>query len=387
MPGNKHQYDPDLLKGIHAIVNTDNLKPGVNYEEIERQMVEGGAIQAQETKDVAQAYHEELDDLAKSLGITMGDSALSPDMQTPRNRSYQSAPQQSSSYSPVGRPSSTQTTFQLSPGDSVMSSSPPHHTTTPQYSSSASPQFSASPLGGGSPGFDYSPPPVMSSQNPMGFSMPFASNSPRPSEFQRRTEEELRHEQVRSVMGEMNNTQNSEFLSLEEAKKEDEKVTMLEEIDSLRATLDDEGVKGLDKIPDVDSTNAHSEIENVLHRLRLKNDRIRYTGLADEMLLLGAQGIESVFNGKRTMFGARPNATGWHKQVQVKLRRMRHDTSTLVSGIMHGFNIGPGMRIILELVPNLFMHIKQQQNLYGKGDLYTDTEIAQQLSRIRNIDE
>ena len=33
------------------------------------------------------------------------------------------------------------------------------------------------------------------------------------------------------------------------------------------------------------------------------------------------------------------------------------------------------------------MHIKQQQNLYGKGDLYTDTEIAQQLSRIRNIDE
>jgi hypothetical protein len=65
---------------------------------------------------------------------------------------------------------------------------------------------------------------------------------------------------------------------------------------------------------------------------------------------------------------------------------MRHDTSTLVSGVMHDYNIGPGMRIVLELVPNMFMYARRKKQNYGKGSIYTDTEIARHMSNIRNID-
>ena len=54
---------------------------------------------------------------------------------------------------------------------------------------------------------------------------------------------------------------------------------------------------------------------------------------------------------------------------------------------MHDYNIGPGARILLELVPNMFMYAKRRKQNYGKSNLYADVDIAKHMNNIRSIDE
>jgi len=98
--------------------------------------------------------------------------------------------------------------------------------------------------------------------------------------------------------------------------------------------------------------------------------------------------MEELFNGENVWLGRySPDLTGWHSQVQVKLRRMRHDTSTLVSGIMSDYNIGPGLRILLELVPSMFMYSKMRKQQFGSKKLYSEESLSDSMNKIRNIDE
>lgn len=434
--------DSDLLRGIHELINPQNVKTGTNYEEIESKLISSGKVK-QDTKDPTESYKNELSDLAKTLGLKfdspsaksaksarndvdlqlsagLGSSRRGNDDQripsysdtynttmgsSPRNNSPSPSPKDrrtsthsfthTSTSSPLrnlGLPSSflqtadTDNNDDTNDTDDSSGDSPASDDRfVPTRSSGAGPK---SPF----PNFDY-----RSAKSPLADSRSniyLSHDSPRASpssyggssELERRTREQSMHDQVKNVMSTMGSS-DAHFISLEEANKEDEKTNMLEEVDSLRASLEEEDAKGLDKIPIVTQANSYSEVENVLRRLRLKNDRARYTGLADEFLLWGAQGMEELFDGKRKWLGKNPDLTGWSKEVHVKLRRMRHDTSTLVSGVMHDYNIGPGARILLELVPNMFMYAKRRKQNYGKSNLYADVDIAKHMNNIRSIDE
>lgn len=403
--------DTDLLRGIHEIVNPQNVQSGMNYAEIEKSLINSGDVKKEMT-DPNEAFKSELSDLAKALGLEYDSPRKGGSARTPRTP-HSSIQQGGSPY--MGSPGSSRSPYAGSPGSSR---SP--YSGTPGG-------FKKSPLGMSSSGLlsprddnDDSPDdddgtpdddiPELSTL--AGFSLLNDNNTESPkkdlfpgfnyakenyesdrssnyrsSELSRRTDEEYRHDQVKSVMNSMGGGGDSKFISLEEANKEDEKTIMLEEIDSLRASLEEEDAKGIDKIPIVSQNDDYTAVENVLRRLRLKNDRARYTGLADEFLLWGAQGLEELFDGNRKWLGKNPDLTGWSKEVQVKLRRMRHDTSTLVSGVMHDYNIGPGMRILLELIPNLFMYARRRKQNYGKGNIYSDEDIARHMASIRDIDE
>ena len=71
--------------------------------------------------------------------------------------------------------------------------------------------------------------------------------------------------------------------------------------------------------------------------------------------------IEWLFDGEKTYMGRRPDLKGWSTNVNIKLRRMRYDTSTFVSSIMRGYDMGHGTRILLELVPSLFLYSKMRK--------------------------
>ena len=75
--------------------------------------------------------------------------------------------------------------------------------------------------------------------------------------------------------------------------------------------------------------------------------------------------------------------TGWSKSVGVKLRRMKHDTSTIVSNAMNEYNVGPGTRIFLELIPNAFVHARSNRNQFGKETLYSDPDLQKSIRNIR----
>ena len=117
----------------------------------------------------------------------------------------------------------------------------------------------------------------------------------------------------------------------------------------------------MDRIPDIDADSSRKEAKGVLKILQIKNDRLRYCDMFEEGILACAYGLESVFDGKKEWFGTKIDLVGYSDTVKVKLRRMRYDTSSFVSGVMQGYAIGHGWRIIFELLPSLFLYSRDRR--------------------------
>lgn len=313
--------DVHILTGLHGIVNLDNIDPKVNIQEIEQLMINGGVLK--KTQNTQDKFNDEINKMAARAGIDLGE--------------FKSVTEQ-----------------EYDEDDEGEDQQP-----VPSYSAPA--RSNMTPYGGATA------------------SQEVRREDPYPAP--RTTNEEERRHQINSVNEEMGATS---IISLENEKKEDSKSHMLEEIDSLIYSLQEEEID-LSRIPAVDRSSSYEMIDSVLKTLRHKNDRLRYCNFAEEFLLLGAYSLEDLFDGQRTWFGRyRPSLKGWHQQVNVKLRRMRHDTSQLVSGIMQDYNIGPAARLLLELVPNMFLHSKMCKDQSDAPALYSDAEMASASQRIRD---
>lgn len=364
--------DIKVLSGIHEIVNKQNVKKGLDYGEIERLMISGAS---DNTQTATSAFENELNALAAQLGLDIGTpkpevvNRQATPMRQPTPVRQQTPLRQST---PMRLPTPQQQELPVEqPRDLYADLGLPADVT--QFAFDDTP--AAPPATDDFPNFDYSA--VAPDTN--------YHTSRMSDDLRARTDEEVRHRQVVDVMSSFA-APDAKFVSLDEAKREEEKLIMLDEIDSLRSSLMEEDAAGLNSIPEVTSRDSYASVENVLRRLRLKNDRTRYTSLADEFLLWGAYCLEQIFDGERKVFGKQPDLTGWSKEVQVKLRRMRHDTSTVVSDVMHGYHIGPMARIGLELIPNLFMFARRRKENHGKASLYADSDISKHMNNLQNID-
>lgn len=334
-----------ILSDLSAILNPEHIRPGVNLKSLSENMISGGIIQA--PRDPQSGLNDELRRISQEYGINM-------DMLTPRRKDV--TPMKPSANTYV----SNMNTNNMNPPASYSSmdtapSDPPSDDMGDEYGAPAE-SFPRSTT----PRFQFDD----------------------TSALRDRTYEQERREHINKVNVEMGAVN---AINFENEKREDIKDQMLEEIDSLRYTLREEEVD-LTRVPEVGRHSTFDEVDSVLRILRHKNDRIRYCSFAEEFFLIGAYGLEELFDGKRLWLGKyKPDLTGWHNHVNVKLRRMRHDTSTLVSGVMHDFNIGPGMRLLLELVPNFLMYSKMKKQQHGAPSLYNDETVALN-ERLRTID-
>ena len=173
--------------------------------------------------------------------------------------------------------------------------------------------------------------------------------------------------------------------NVDKEKEEDDKAILLEQIDTLFTTLKDDGID-ISRVPMVDCNSTIENIVNVHKILRLKNDRNRYCSLAEETILAAAYGAEWMFDGEKSDMGKRPDLRGWNATVNVKLRRMRYDTSTFVSEVMQDYHFGPGTRILFELIPSLFLYSKMRKGQYA-DDIVTSEEMNSAINVIRDINE
>jgi hypothetical protein len=208
----------------------------------------------------------------------------------------------------------------------------------------------------------------------------YPSSSSRPSwnpykpedeQLNRMTNEERKQNHVNKVLGTMErNNDDAPFIQKED--EEDEMASIMEQIDLIRSNLESEGVD-LSRIPDVNSATSKKEARAVLRILQIKNDRLRYCDFFEEGILAVAYGMEGVFNGQREILGSKIDLTGYSDTVKVKLKRMRYDTSNFVSGIMQGYNISSGWRIMLELIPSLFLYSRNRRlTATAKDNLISD---------------
>lgn len=206
--------------------------------------------------------------------------------------------------------------------------------------------------------------------------------TPKPHSYMERiTEEQKKQRILKHVLSGMEDQK----FSVEKEKEEDDKAILLEQIDMLITNLKDEGID-VSRVPEVDNSSPIEDIENVHKILRLKNDRNRYCSFAEECILAGSHTLEWLFDGKKTYLGRRPDLRGWSATVNIKLRRMRYDTSTFVSEVMQDYNLGHGTRIMFELLPSLFLYSKMKKSQYA-DNLITSDEMNSAIDRIRDIEE
>jgi hypothetical protein len=208
------------------------------------------------------------------------------------------------------------------------------------------------------------------------------SYKPRPNSYMERVTEEQKKQQILKYV--LDGVEDQKF-SVEKEKEEDDKAILLEQIDMLITNLKDEGID-VNRVPEVDNSSPIEDIENVHKILRLKNDRNRYCSFAEECILAGSHTLEWLFDGKKQYMSRRPDLRGWSATVNIKLRRMRYDTSTFVSEVMQDYNLGHGTRILFELLPSLFLYSKMKKSQYA-DNLITSDEMNSAIDRIRDIEE
>lgn len=195
------------------------------------------------------------------------------------------------------------------------------------------------------------------------------------------TQEQKKTNYVNSAFKDIDNDDALEF-DIDKERDEDEKHQLLEQIDTLRDTLDDDGIN-LSNVPSVTKDNTISDIRNIHKILRLKNDKNRYCSFAEELFLSGAYGLEYLFDGKNDWFGRKPDLVGWSNTVRIKLRRCRFQTSTLIKDMMQDYNLGPGLQLALELLPSMFLYSRQKK-LANKDSISEDIEYSNALSNLND---
>ena len=159
---------------------------------------------------------------------------------------------------------------------------------------------------------------------------------------------------------------NGEMELLQTREDEDDRALMLERIDALRQSLNADEVD-LSNIIRVGPDTNRRTVKTVMRTLQIMNDRAIYRDMFNETVVMGAYGLEVLFDGEREWFGSKVNLTGWSRRVNIKLRQMNYETSTLVGELMNGYNLGPGARIVMALVPSLFLHSRDKRNKTNNG--------------------
>ena len=182
-----------------------------------------------------------------------------------------------------------------------------------------------------------------------------------------------------------NDTNSSKVVEHHEIK--DSKITMIAEIEQLKEQLasDDINVESY-PTPTIDST--YDSIKSVLDALKNKYDKNRYSSLAEEILIGAATALETVFDGTREipLFGWRPDYTGYHNTVNVKLNRMQYETSNIVGKFFKKNHISDGARCALELLPTLFTYPKVNASQNKQQGISSNQKYQSAMSSVRRTD-
>lgn len=351
--------NPKNVIGMAELLADDD--EDVDIDDIEKSITTGITAKRKEPQpvDIAKEYSKEIDDLGRRFGVSASKSkpsSISAEDDSDDTRTIDDL----LNWSPYQKP-----TINNKPPVKMMSSS-----------SSSNPPSKAPYSTADDDDDDNDDEPTVdmnaaaSNYYPSNTARPaWSAEVPRDEQLSRMTDEERKQEHLSKVLGNMeHNTDDSTFIQQED--EEDEMAKIMEQIDLLKTNLGNEGVN-LDRIPDVNTNTSKKEARSILKILQIKNDRLRYCDFFEEGILAVAYGLEGVFNGNREIFGSKIDLTGYSDTVKVKLRRMRYDTSNFVSSVMQGYNISSGWRIVLELIPSLFLYSRDRR-LKANDNLISD---------------
>lgn len=344
-------HDPQNIKGMIDILKDDDEV--LDIDRIEKSIIEGPSFQRDDKQvDFAREYNRELEQLSKQLLNPSEKYSVSDDINFMSHKKSQAAINDFDNIL-----NSTTISSQLPPPKSKL---PVVDDTNEDDEDADNTDWNAT-----------SSDTLQTSQ--------WSASKPNDAYLSKMTNEERKQSHINKVLGTMDKSDDdAKFLQQEE--EEDEMARIMEHADLLRTNLENQGVD-LSRIPDVNANTTKKEAKAILRILQLKNDRLRYCDMFEEGILAMAYGLESMFDGKKEIFGSRIDLTGWSESVKVKLHRMRYDTSSFVSDVMKGYNISHGWRILFELLPSLFLYSRDRR-LKSGDNIISDERYKE---AIRNI--
>ena len=192
--------------------------------------------------------------------------------------------------------------------------------------------------------------------------------------------------EIDNVLGEMSGSRN--HYSDASEKIRDIKNSKLEQIEELKKILKEEGITCED-YSGLTVECSIGEIDAVLNSLKHKNSRQRYSDIANEVLMSGAEALESVFDGTRSIpfLGIKPDYRGYHNTLHSKLQRMRFNTSEIVGKALESVEASDLLRIVVEILPGLITYPTVNKRQMGQKTLSSDPafgDIRDSLISIQN---
>ncbi len=190
-------------------------------------------------------------------------------------------------------------------------------------------------------------------------SNPYAPQ-PQPQTYyaQQQTQEERTKQALRNLV--TSSAVPQDRMVLDPLIEDEDKAILVDDISSLRQMLKDSGLD-VSAIEEPRMDMSKDNLLRIRHRLQIKNDRSRASSVADELIMLAAKGMETIFNGEREIFGYKLDARGWSSSVRTKLRRMKYDTSVFIGEVMRDYSMSPKMRIAIEIVPSFVLYVASRK--------------------------
>lgn len=174
--------------------------------------------------------------------------------------------------------------------------------------------------------------------------------------------------------------------TLEKDQQDELRALRLDQIAAMRESLLDDGID-CSKIPEVTSDSDDVLIESVHRLLNIRSDRAKYSTFAEEFILTGVMGLETLFDGQNIYFGKyRPDLTGWNQSVLAKIKKVRPEMGALVGSVMREYQISPWFRIMFELVPSALLHMRLQAQKNTKTDISNDPVFQDALNKMNSYD-
>lgn len=371
------------MTGITDIMNTTNIQQGVSLIDAEKSII--GLDDTTPTADPAEAFTKMLKQIITNYDIGINvDLSETPLRQSPSLKRDPSPPLQRVQMPPLQHVQSLQ----------CVQSPPLRHAQPPLQPVTAEPLSTLPPIEVTKLSFD--PPEAAPSECSDTLDATIATQNQDMRQAEERRNilapvpppplSDPQREQIDIIM---KNICSSTHTPHEQEHKEniENKASKLNTIDELRRLLEEEGVDctSIEK-PHLDTSLEH--INQILRVLRDKNERNRHSTFADEMIMCVAETIETAFDGKRAIFGIRPDYTGFSNTIRVKTQRIRPETAQVVNNLFNKKEMNPLIRILGELCMSLLLYPIQrnkQKRVEGLHASFSRSS-ASSLSSIRRAE-
>lgn len=166
--------------------------------------------------------------------------------------------------------------------------------------------------------------------------------------------------QIKKIMNRLNVHDTDNVIAFEE-----DKINMIEDINRDRQMLEDAGEK-FDDIPEVDESMDYEYIQRIYKKTKRRKDNMLYAESSGAIIMTACKALENVFNGRRSLFGYRPNLSGWTDRfVRGKLKLFKTIGSRMMSEKLKTYGLSESSELLIQLVPGAIMYASTKKSTDG----------------------